>query len=77
MSHVGDHQLRHLIESDHGLLGTMGFAGSALAVAARDEWTGWPSAMRRKQLCRVLGLSRLLASKVLSRALRQLPDDFR
>ena len=84
--HVGA-QLRYLIESEHGVLGALGFAASALAVAARDEWIGWPSELRRKRLHRVLGLSRflirpavqchLLASKVLGMALRQLPHDFR
>ena len=83
--HVGA-QLRYLIESEHGLLGALGFAASALAVAARDEWIGWPSELRRKRLHRVLGLSRFLirpsvqcrclASKVLRMVLRQLPGDF-
>ncbi len=34
--HVGA-QLRYLIESEHGVLGALGFAASALALAARDE----------------------------------------
>ena len=84
--HVGA-QLRYLIESEHGLLGALGFAASALAVAARDGWIGWSPALRRKRLHRVVALSRFLirpsvqccclASKVLSMALRQLPSDFR
>ena len=84
--HVGA-QVRYLIESEHGLLGAIGFAASALAVAARDEWIGWSPALRRKRLHRVVALSRFLirpsvqcrclASKVLSMALRQLPSDFR
>lgn len=83
--HVGP-QLRYLIESEHGLLGALGFAASALAVAARDEWVGWSAALRRKRLHRVLALSRflirpsvrchLLASKVLGQVLRRLPQDF-
>jgi len=83
--HVGA-QLRYLIESQHGLLGAVGFAASALAVAARDEWIGWDADMRRKRLHRVLALSRLLirpsvqcrllASKVLGMALRRLQADF-
>ena len=36
--HVGA-QLRYLIESEHGLLGALGFAASALALAARDALT--------------------------------------
>ena len=60
------------------MLGAIGFAASALAVAARGKWIGWLSEVRR-----VLGLirpsveGRLPASKVLGMALRQLPDDFR
>ena len=83
--HVGA-QLRYLIESEHGVLGAIGSAASALAVAARDEWIGWDAERRRKRLHRVLGLSRflirpsvrchLLASKVLGMALRRLPADF-
>ena len=60
MIHVGAYQLRYLSESDHGLLGAMGFAASALAIAVRDEWIGWPSEMRHKYLHRELGPSRLL-----------------
>ena len=84
--HVGA-QLRYLIESEHGVLGAIGFAASALALAARDEWIGWDAQLRRKRLHRVLGLSRflirpsvrchLLASKVLGMVLRRLPEDFR
>ncbi len=84
--HVGA-QLRYLIESEHGVLGAIGFAASALAVAARDEWIGWTPQRRRQRLHRVLGLSRLLirpsvrchrlASKVLGMVLRRLPQDFR
>lgn len=84
--HVGA-QLRYLIESHHGILGAVGFAASALALAARDEWIGWQAPMRRKRLHRIVGLSRFLirpsvrcrylASKVLGAVLRRLPDDFR
>ena len=48
------------IESVHSLLGAIGFAASALAFAARDEWIGWQSQMRRKRLRCVPILSRLL-----------------
>ena len=84
--HVGA-QVRYLIESEHGVLGAIGFAAAALAVAARDEWIGWDAELRRKRLHRVLGLSRFLirpsvrcqrlASKVLGMVLRRLPEDFR
>ena len=84
--HVGA-QLRYLAVSDHGILGAVGFAASALALADRDRWIGWDDTLRRSQLHRVLGLSRFLvrpsvqcpnlASKVLALCLRRLPTDFR
>ena len=79
--HVGA-QLRYPTESRHGILGAVGFAASALA-----EWTGWLAPMRRKHLHHILGLKRFLirpsvrchclASKMLAKVLRRLPDDFR
>ena len=84
--HVGA-QLRYLVESLHGILGAVGFAASALALAERDAWIGWAPSVRRKRLHRILGLSRFLirpsprcrclASKVLGQVLRRLPGDFR
>ncbi len=53
-------QVRYLMKSEYGVLGALGFAGAALAVAARDEWIGWSAAMRRKRLHGVLNLSRFL-----------------
>ncbi len=53
-------KLRDLIDSDHGILGALGFAASALALAARDQWIGWDAALRERQLHRVVGLSRFL-----------------
>ena len=79
-------QLRYLLVSDHGYLGALGFAASALALAARDEWIGWDTALRERQLHRVVGLSRFLirpsvrcrnlASKALGQCLRRLGADF-
>ena len=79
-------QLRYLIVSDHGVLGALGFAASALAVAARDQWIGWDAALRERQLHRVVGLSRFLirpsvpcrnlAPKALGLCLRRLGADF-
>ncbi len=79
-------QLRYLIASQHGWLGGFGFAAAALQLADRDEWIGWEAERRRQYLHFVVGMSRFLlrpsvacrnlASKVLSLAIRTLPDDF-
>ena len=83
--HAG-RQLRYLVRCDAGILGSVGFAAAALALADRDKWIGWDPITRRQQLDRVLGLSRFLvrdvhcrnlASKALALCLRRLPDDFR
>ena len=63
--HVGA-QLRYLLVSDHGVLGALGFAASALTLAARDAFIGWDADLR----------CRNLASKALGLCLRRLPDDF-
>ena len=83
--HVGA-QLRYLLVSEHGVLGALGFAASALALAARDAFIGWDAELRSRQLHRVLALSRFLirpsvrcqnlASKALGLCLSRLPDDF-
>ena len=83
--HVGA-QLRYLLVSDHGVLGALGFAASALTLAARDAFIGWDADLRCRQLHRVVALSRFLirpsvrcrnlASKALGLCLRRLPDDF-
>lgn len=86
VQHAGA-QLRYLLVSEHGVLGAVGFAAAALALAAREAFIGWDADTRSRQLHRVVGLSRFLirpavrcrnlASKALSLALRRLPDDFR
>ena len=83
--HVGA-QLRYLLVSDHGVLGALGFAASALTLAARDAFIGWDADLRCRQLHRVVALSRFLirpsvrcrnlASKALGLCLRRLSDDF-
>ncbi|MCY4590242.1 MAG: DUF4338 domain-containing protein [Alphaproteobacteria bacterium] len=79
-------QLRYLLWSDHGWLGAIGIAASALQLAARDRWIGWDAATRRAHGHRVVGLSRFLirphlrcrnlASHVLGHLLRRLAADF-
>ena len=83
--HVGA-QLRYLLVSEHGVLGALGFAASALALAARDAFIGWDAELRSRQLHRVVALSRFLirpsvrcrnlASQALGLCLRRMPGDF-
>jgi hypothetical protein len=79
-------QLRYLVGSAHGWLGALGFAAAACTLAPRERWIGWDAEQRRAHLHRVVGLARFLirpsvqchnlASHVLGRALRALPQDF-
>jgi hypothetical protein len=79
-------QLRYLVESDHGLVGGLAFAASALHLSDRDTWIGWDEEQRRAHLQYIVGLNRLLirpgvhcrnlASKVLSMGLEAMTRDF-
>jgi hypothetical protein len=79
-------QVRYLVGSAQGWLGALGFAASALQLAARDAWIGWDPALRERHRHRVVGLNRFLlrpgvacrnlASWTLGRALRRLGADF-
>jgi len=79
-------QVRYLIDSQHGCLGALGFAASALRLRDRDGWIGWDDALRRAYLDRVVCLSRFLirpsvhcanlASRVLAMVEESLPADF-
>ncbi len=79
-------QMRYLIASDHGWLGGLGFAASALNLADRDHWIGWDAAVRRQHLHRVVGMARFLirrsvrchnlASRVLGLACRRVAVDY-
>jgi hypothetical protein len=79
-------QLRYLVESDHGLLGGLGFSAAALHLEDRDTWIGWDYEQRNNYLQYVVGLNRFLirpsvscanlASKVLSLSLKFMAQDF-
>lgn len=79
-------QLRYLIDSEHGLLGAMGFGAPALQLQDRDRWIGWNVETRRAHLHRLVALSRFLirpgvdchnlASHLLGFVIRQFPGDF-
>ncbi len=79
-------QLRYLLWSEHGWLGAIGVAASALQLAARDRWISWDAEQRLNHGHRVVGLSRFLirpgvecynlASHGLGQLLRRLRADF-
>jgi hypothetical protein len=79
-------QMRYLVGSEHGWLGALGFAAPALKLAERDRWIGWNVEQRRAYLHMVVNMSRFLirpsvhcanlASRLLSMAVKKLPDDF-
>jgi hypothetical protein len=79
-------QLRYLIDSEHGWLGAIGFGSAALFLEDRDLWIGWTAAQRIEHLPRVLQMNRFLirpgvrcenlASLVLGRCCRRVPEDF-
>jgi hypothetical protein len=79
-------QIRYLVGSEYGVLGGFGFAAPALQLAERDRWIGWDAEHRRRHLHGVVCLSRFLirpsvecrnlASKLLSRSLERLEQDF-
>jgi len=79
-------QIRYLVNSSHGWLGAIGFAAAARHLEDRDRWIGWDTEQRRKELQRVVCLSRFLirpsvhcrnlSSRVLSMSLDCLVADF-
>lgn len=80
-------QIRYLIKHKHyGWLGGLSFSAGAWRVKVRDCWIGWSDAARRQNLPLVIANSRFLiapyvsvphlASHVLSRCIRRLPQDW-
>jgi hypothetical protein len=80
-------QLRYLVRSRAGAwLGLIAFSSAAWALEARDQWVGWTSAARKKNLGKVVCNSRFLilpwvkvphlASHLLSRACQRLSADW-
>ena len=80
-------QLRYLIHSDQGLLGALSFSASAWNVQPREDFIGWDTHSRKNNLHLIVNNSRFLilpwvksknlASKILSLAAKQLPDDWK
>ncbi len=79
-------QIRYLINSDQGLLGALSFSASAWNVQPREDFIGWDSKARKKNLHLIVNNSRFLilpwvksknlASRILSLAAKQMPDDW-
>ena len=79
-------QLRYLIRTEHGFVAALGFRSAALRSKARDRWIGWSHQARQAYIDRVVCNARFaivstmrvsnLASRVLARVLRRLPDDW-
>lgn len=80
-------QLRYVIKSTRmGWLGGVSFSGAAWRVEDRDHWIGWSDQAREQNLGAVVNNSRFLilptvtvphlASHLLGRLMRRLPEDF-
>ncbi len=79
-------QLRYLISSEHGWLGTISFSSSALYLEDRDKWIGWEKEYITRNRDYVINMSRFLirnavqcknlASFVLAKCIKQVPEDY-
>ena len=79
-------QLRYLVTSQCRVLAVVGFGASAWKAAPRDRFIGWSVAQREARLHLVVNNARFLilpwvqvrnlASTVLARSSRRLPDDW-
>ena len=81
--------LRYLVEIDgprKSVIGCLQFSSPAWRIQGRDSWIGWNEAARKRHLQKVVQNSRFLllpwvavkglASHILSRASKRLPDDW-
>jgi hypothetical protein len=83
---LGGAQLRYLIRSEGRVLGCIGWSAAAWKTAPRDQFIGWSSAEREKNLEKVINNARYLilpwvkvehlASKALAMAAKRLPADW-
>jgi hypothetical protein len=83
-SRMGGAQMRFLVRAGDHLVALLGFSAAAWRVAPRDQFIGWSEAKRQENLHRVVNNSRFLilpwvhginlASRILSRIARHLPD---
>jgi hypothetical protein len=80
-------QIRYFVRTDEKILALLGFCAAAWKVAARDTFIGWNPEKRQSHLHLVVNNSRFLilpwiksgnlASRILSRAARILPGDWK
>ena len=88
---LGDKQvfgsrIAYFIKSGETILGCLQFSASAWALSSRDEWIGWNVQDRKQRLHLIVNNSRFLilpwvnvknlASKALSLAIKQIPEDW-
>ena len=79
-------QLRYFVAIDGQFVALLGFGAAAWKTAPRDRFIGWNDAERRDHMHRIVNNARFLilpwvrskglASKILGRIARQLPDDW-
>lgn len=79
-------QLKYFVEVRGELVACMSFGGAAWRVAARDQWIGWTTEQRQRNLRYVVNNTRYLlfpwikvknlASRLLSLAAKRLPEDW-
>ncbi|MDD3978204.1 MAG: DUF4338 domain-containing protein [Methanomicrobium sp.] len=80
-------QLRYIIRSDDQVLALLGFSASAWKAAARDDYIGWDTEARKKNLHLVINNARFLilpwvrtknlASRILSLTAKRISSDWR
>ncbi len=84
--HHAGRTLRYFIMADDILLGCILISGASQGIAAREQWIGWTKQQRIKNLAWVVNNTRYLifpwvkvphlASHVLGKLVRQLPQDY-
>jgi hypothetical protein len=83
---IAGRQLRYLIKSEHGFLGAISFSSAALFLEDRDKWIGWQGESITENRDYIINMSRFLirnsikcknlASHILGKCVKQVPDDF-
>ncbi|MFZ4441576.1 MAG: Druantia anti-phage system protein DruA, partial [Syntrophales bacterium] len=79
-------QLRYFVMLDQQIIALLGFGAAAWQAAPRDQYIGWSHTFRKRLLPLVVNNARFLilpwiqvnnlASKILSMAAKQVPEDW-